>query len=198
MKTITKALLAISISAMTAFSIPAMASAPAASGQTFGVVDMNRVLQTTDAAKSIFKQMDSRRKRYQDEISKAENSLRSSEEELQKQKDTLSKDAFETKQKAIEEKVVDGQRMVQNRRQILDQAFSTAMGSLRRSAAQIVAHIAKEKHYSAVFTDQAVMMSMPDMDMTKAVIDQMNKKVRHISIDWKQASRDVDAMNKSR
>ncbi len=198
MKTITKTLLAISLSAMTAFSMPAMAAAPAASGQTFGVVDMNQVLQSTDAAKSIFKQMDARRKRYQAEISKAENSLRASEEELQKQKDTLSKSAFEDKQKAIEEKVIEGQKMVQNRRQILDQAFSTAMNSLRHSAAQIVAHIAKEKHYSAVFTDQAVMMSMPDMDMTKDVIDQMNKKVKSISVDWKKASKDVDAMSPSR
>ncbi len=192
MKTITKTVMVLGVTAMTALSLPAFAAAPM-SGQTFGVVDMNRVLQTTDAAKSIFKQMDAKRKSYQAEIAREEDKIRSSEEALEKQKDTLSKSAFEDKQKGIEEQVISGQKMVQDRRQILDQAFSNAMNELRHSAAQIVAHIAKEKHYSAVFTDDAVMMSTPDMDMTDAVIKQMNEKDRSIRVDWKKAAEAVSA-----
>ncbi|MBU6475287.1 MAG: OmpH family outer membrane protein [Alphaproteobacteria bacterium] len=177
---------------MTALSTQALA-ATSATSQTFGIVDMNRVLQTTDAAKSIFKQMDAKRKSYQAEIAREEDKIRSSEESLEKQKDTLSKGAFEAKQKAIEEKVIDGQKMVQNRRQVLDQAFGSAMNGLRHSAAQIVAHIAKDKHYSAVFTDDAVMMSTPDLDMTDEVIKQMNEKVKDVRVDWKKASESVAA-----
>ncbi|MDE2337511.1 MAG: OmpH family outer membrane protein, partial [Alphaproteobacteria bacterium] len=73
---------------MTALSTQALA-ATSATSQTFGIVDMNRVLQTTDAAKSIFKQMDAKRKSYQAEIAREEDKIRSSEESLEKQKDTL-------------------------------------------------------------------------------------------------------------
>jgi len=201
MNTIKNTVLMMGISAMAAFSAPALAAdapaaAPAAGGQTFGVVDMNKVMQTTDAAKDIFAQMEVKRKEYQAQISKEEDALRSSEQELVKQKDTLSKEAFEGKRKAFEDKVVEGQKLVQDRKKTLDQAFNGAMGTLRQEAAKIVASIAKDRHYSAVFTEDAVMISTPDLDMTEIVIEQMNKNTKKIPVDWAAAASDASAAKK--
>ena len=199
MKMIKKTIMIAGISAIAAFSAPAFAAdapaatAPAAAastGLTFGIVDMNKVMQTTDAAKDIFNQMEVKRKEYQAQISKEEDSLRSAEQEIVKQKDTLSKDAFEAKRKAFEEKVLQGQKLVQDRKKILDQAFGGAMNNLRHEAAKIVASAAKERHYSAVFTQDAVMISTPDLDMTDVVIDQMNKNDKKIPVDWAAAASD--------
>jgi outer membrane protein len=186
MNTMKKALLAAGIAAIAALSGPALAAD--AAGTSFGVVDMSKVMQTTDAAKDIFSQMEAKRKEYQAQISKEEDSIRSSEQELVKQKDTLSKEDFAAKRGAFEEKVIKGQKMLQDRKRTLDQAFNTAMGKLRHEAAKIVASIAKEKGYGAVFTEEAVMISSPALDMTEAVVAQMNKNVKKIPIDWKVAA----------
>jgi outer membrane protein len=187
MKTIKNLALVMGIIAMNGLITPVLAAdAPAAApaAVTFGVVDMNKVLQTTDAAKDIFNQLEGKRKEYQAQISKEEDSLRSAEQEIMKQKDTLSKEEFEKKRTGFEEKVLGGQKLVQDRKHILDQAFNNSMGNLRNEAAKIVAEIAKEKSYSAVFTQDAIMISDPKLDMTDVVVDRMNRSVKKMPIDW--------------
>jgi outer membrane protein len=189
MKTMKKTMMAAAVVMMAGFAAPALAAdAPAAGGQTFGVVDMNKVMQVTSAAKDILSQLEAKRKEYQGQISKEEDSLRSAEQEIVKQKDTLTKEAFDAKRKAFEEKYLSGQKLVQDRKRILDQAYNTSMTNIRREAAKIVANIAQEKHYSAVFTQDAVMISTPDLDMTDTVIERMNKDVKKISVDWAAAA----------
>ena len=193
MNTVKGTILAMSATMIMAFAVPAYAAgeaatAPAASAPTFGVVDMSKVLQVTDAAKDIFSQLEGKRKEYQGQIAHEEDTLRSAEQEIMKQKDTLSKDEFEKKRAGFEEKVIEGQKLVQTRKHTLDVAFNTSMTSLRREAAKIVADIAHDKHYSAVFTQDAVMISTPDLDMTDMVIERMNQNVKKIPIDWTAAS----------
>lgn len=158
----------------------------------FGIVDMNRVVKATEVAKDVFAQLESKRKEYQASISKEESSLRSAEEAILKKKATLSKEEFEVKSKEFEEKLVAGQKLVQDRKRILDQAYNASMNNLRNEAAAIVADIAKEKGYAAVFTQDAVMIATPDLDMTEAVIERMNKKIKKMPVDWKAASSRVE------
>lgn len=183
--------------AMLLLAAPAFAAdEPAPAAQTFGVIDMNKVMQITNVAKDIFSQMEVKRKEYQANISKEETSLRAAEQEILKQKDSLSKDEFEKKRKEFEEKVVNGQKLVQERKRILDQAFSSSMGNLRGEAIKIVAEVAKERNYSAVFTQDAVMISTPNLDMTDVVIERMNKQVKKIPIDWSASTAAVTSVKK--
>lgn len=184
MKTVKNAILTLGISAMAALSTPAQAADAPAAGLTFGIVDMNKVMQTTDAAKDIFSQLDGKRKEYLAQISKEEDSLRNTQQELDKDKGSLSKEALDKKRQNFEEKYQKWQKLAQNRKEVLDRAFESAMNELRQKAAQVVAAEAKKKHYSAVFTQNAVMMSTPDLDLTEIVIEQMNKSVKKIPVDW--------------
>jgi outer membrane protein len=208
MKTFKNTMMVLGISAMAVVSAPALAAdapaapaaapAPAATGLTFGIVDMNKVMQTTDAAKDIFSQLDGKRKEYLAQISKQEDSLRALQQELDKQKGTLSKEALEVKRKAFEEKYQQWQKLAQNRKDVLDRAFESAMNKLREKAAEIVAAAAKQKHYSAVFTQNAVMMSTPDLDLTGGVIEEMNKTVKNIPVDWAAASDEAASAGKKK
>ena len=152
--------------------------------QTFGVVDMSRVMQTTVAAKDIFSQLDKRREEYQVLISKEEEGLRVARQEIEKQKGSLSREEFDKERRKFEKKVVSGQEFVNSRKQILDQAFNDSMSNLRDEAAKIVAKIAKEKSYSVVFTQNAVMLSDPSFDITDIVIGRLNKSVKKFPVTW--------------
>lgn len=186
MNMIRRMLFVLSVLALGGLASPAVAvdTPPPAAAATFGVLDMNKILKVTEVAKDIFSQLESKRKEYQVSIGKEEEALRAAEQEILKQKDSLSKDDFEKKRKEFEEKVLGGQKLVQERKRILDQAFNSSMGGLRNEAAKIVAEIAKEKNYSAVFTQDAVMISAPNLDMTDIVIEKMDKTVKKMPIDW--------------
>ena len=157
---------------------------PASAVQIFGVVDMSRVMQTTAAAKDIFSQLDKRREEYQVLISKEEESLLVARQKIENQKGSFSREAFDKERKEFEKKVASGQELVNSRKQILDQAFNDSMKNLRDEAAKVVAKIAKEKGYSVVFTQNAVMLSEPGFDITDIVIKRLNKNLKKFPVIW--------------
>lgn len=193
--TVTTALFA----AAMAFAAPAMAAdtpAPAA-GATFAFVDMTRVLHDTDAAKAIVSQLQNKRKEYQGLIAKEEAALHATNDELIKKKDTLSKEELQSRGLALEKKVADWKHTMVERDHILEYAVADATNALRREAVKIVANIAKERSYSAVFTQDAVMISTPELDLTDLVIAQMNKSVKKVTLDWNAAASTVSAASKN-
>ncbi|MFH1158136.1 MAG: OmpH family outer membrane protein [Pseudomonadota bacterium] len=181
------------IAAMAGFALPALAAdeptpTPVPVVQSFGVIDMSKVMQTTSAAKDIFSQLDGRRKEYQVQISAEEEALRAAGQEIEKLKDTFSKNEFDKKRREFEEKVAAGQKLVNDRKQILDEAFNNSMKNLRDKAAAIVADVAREKGYSVVFTQDAVMLSVPGFDMTDIVIERLNKTAAKFPVEWPAAA----------
>ncbi len=163
------------------------APAQAADGTLkYGVVDMSKVVQNSEAAKGIFSELESKRKQYQDQIKKEEASLTTLEQEIRGQQEKLSKDEFSKKAKDFDGKVAAGQKMVQEKKKTLDQAYAVSMTKLRDEAAKIIGDIAKEKGFSAIFSQDAVVMASNDLDITEEVVKRLNDKVKKIPVEWKK------------
>lgn len=150
----------------------------------YGVVDMSKIIQSTDAAKGIFNDLENKRKEYQVQIKKEEDTLKAAEQEILKMKAKLPQEEFEKKAKEFETKIVSAQKMVQEKKKTLDDAYGRSMGKLRGEAAKVIAEVAKERGYSAVFTQDAVIMASENLDMTEEVIARLNKNVKKIPVEW--------------
>ena len=170
--------------ALAAVAILGTAPAFAADAPAFGVVDMQKVLQTTDAAKGLIADLEAKRKEFQTQITKEETTLRASEQEILKQKDTLSKEEFEKKRKEFETKVTAAQKSVQDRKKTLDDAFAEAMNKLRAEILKAAADVSKTKGFTAVFTQEAMVLADQKMDITADVIAGVNKNVKKIDVNW--------------
>lgn len=149
-----------------------------------GVIDMNKIMQATDAAKGIFTELEGKRKEYQTQIEKEESVLRTAEQEILKQKDSLSKEDFDKKRKGFEEKLVSAQKMVQEKKRTLDLVYGESMNKLRDRATQVIADVAKEKGLAVVLTEDAVVLAVQSMSITEEVITRMNKSVKKIPVEW--------------
>lgn len=180
MRTLKTALIALGAVALISYAAPASAQS-----MNYGVVDMNKVLQTADAAKGLIAELDSKRKEFQTQIAKEEAGLRNTEQEIIKQKETLSKDDFEKKRKDFETKVAAAQKSVQERKKVLDEAFATSMTKLRTEILKAAADVAKAKGYNAVFNQEAMVLADQKMDITTDVIAGVNKNVKKIDVNWK-------------
>ena len=152
--------------------------------EKYGVIDMTRVMKETSAAKGIFNELESKRAEYQKQVQKEEDTLRTAEQEIIKQRSKLSEEEFNKKRREFEDQLMKAQKMVQERKEVLDSAFTSSMNKLRSEAAKIVAGVAKEKGYSTVFTNEAVILAEPSLDMTDEVVARLNKDVKSISVDW--------------
>lgn len=160
------------------------AQAAAKTGVSIGILDIDKLIQQSDAAKGIMTEMEAKRKEFEAQISKEEKALVASEQEILKQKEKLSKEEFEKKRDAFEKRLANAKKMVQDRKQTLDKAFSESMGKLRGEALKIAAAVAKERQYDLVLNDDAVVMAEPQFDMTEEVIKRLNKDVKKIAVNW--------------
>jgi outer membrane protein len=181
MRSMKYAVMALAAAAFVGFTSPASAQ-----GMSYGVVDMNKILQTADAAKGLFAELEAKRKEFQTQIAKEETALRTTEQEIIKQKEKLTKEQFEVKRKEFEGKVTAAQKTVQSRKETLDKAFAEAMGKLRVEILKVSADVAKEKGYNAVFSQEAMVLADQKMDITKEVIEGVNKSVKKIPVEWKK------------
>jgi Skp family chaperone for outer membrane proteins len=149
---------------------------------TVAIVDMQVILQQSEAAKSIQKQLESQRKSFQAEISKQEDSLRNAEQELRRQRTSASQQQFEQQQRQFEQRVAEVQRKTQDRKRTLDQALNDSLEILRKNVMEVVAQISQERQITLVLARQQVIMGEKSLDITDEVMQRLNQKLKSVTV----------------
>jgi outer membrane protein len=162
--------------AILAFSIPAQAETKIA------VVNIQKVMQDSTAAKSVREQLKSRQGSFESEMKKKEEDLRKQDQELSKQRSVLAPDAFEQKLREFREKASAAQKDVQAKKNQLDKAFGQALNDIQKSVFDIVGAISKEKALNAVIPTSQMLYADPALDITGEVTSRLNKQLPNVSV----------------
>jgi outer membrane protein len=144
-KLLIAAMISLPLAATAAEAAPAPAAAPAATSAQVAkvvVVDIQQVLNQSNAAKDLKKQLEAKRKEYQSQISAKEATLKKTEADLIKQKNVLNKDDFAKKQQAFAQEVEKVRKDVQQKRISLDTAYKKAVGEIQASVQKIIEEMA--------------------------------------------------------
>ena len=122
----------------------------AQSGPIILVIDVQRILRESLAAKSVRSQLEARRNKLRKEFTKLEDELRTAERELVRQRTVLAPEAFQEKRQAYEKRVAAAQRMFDTSRRNLDRAFSTALKEIQTAIIRVGQVIAIEMNADLV------------------------------------------------
>lgn len=163
---------------MAVFFMPAAAHA----NRDIAIVDIQYILQETDAAKNIRAQVSELRKKYRDEVGKKEEELRKQEKALLDKRATIPAEDFAKQAKEFETKLAAAQREVMERQEKLENAVNTAVGQLRDSAVEIIAAKAKAREVALVLPRQNVVIVEPSLDLTEEVVAELNKKIKTVKV----------------
>lgn len=178
MKTIKNTMLA----AMLVAGVMMSGSAQAEEGFTYGILNMGKVLSEATAAKSLKSDLDGKLKDVEQQLSKKRTELETANRELIKQEAKLSKEDLDKKRKEFQEKIVSYEKDINSRKLSLQKSYSEGMSKLRTEILKSTADIAKAKGLKAVFTDEAMVLAEPEMDITKEVIADLNKDAQKITL----------------
>jgi outer membrane protein len=146
------------------------------------VVNIQKVMQDSTAAKSVREQLKSKQGGFEAEMRKKEEDLRKEDQELSKQRSVLAPDAFEKKIQEFRNKASSAQKDVQGKKMQLDKAFGGALNDIQKSVFDIVATIAKEKGYEAVIPTSQMLYADPALDVTSEVTSRLNKQLPSVSV----------------
>lgn len=164
---------------------PAPAVAPAGeklAPPVIAVVDVQKIMQESEAAKGVQTVIESRRDEYQKEIAGLEEKLRSAEQELRKQQTVLSPDALANKRKGFEKQVADVQRTVQARKRALDAGLNEAMGAVQKAMLDIIADVSREKGANVVLARHQFVIIDTKLDVTDTVMQRLNARLPKVIV----------------
>jgi len=169
-----------------ALSVPAICAAqtvaPKPSSPVIIVVDMQRILDESMAAKNVQKQIETQSAKFQKEIEGEENELRTAEQDLGKSRDQIAADAYADREQNLRQRFLTVERHVQARHKALDQAFTDSMNAVRGVLMDIVAAVAQEHGANIALAKQQTVWLDKSLDVTDEILNRLNKQLPQITV----------------
>lgn len=149
---------------------------------SIAVVDIDQIRREATAVIAAREQINKYHAAIQAEIQKEEVALRDANQELARQRTVLSPEAFNEERRKFEQRLVDVQRTVQERREEMDNIQNDVMRRMNEAMAEVVSELAQEQKFGLILRlDQTVFAADPLL-ITKAVLERLNKKLPSIKV----------------
>jgi len=152
---------------------PAAAQGRAAT--VIGIVDADRLLADSLAAKGVRLEREKYANTYQAQVKDMETKLRAEDQELAQQRGVLAPDVFQQRATAFQQKLADFQTQVKDKQERLDYAFQQSMSLIGNKIMAVSGEVAKAQGINAVMARNQLMIFDPGMDITKPVLDKLNQ-----------------------
>ena len=163
--------------------VPALGQTPAPLPPTVIVIaDINQILRDAKSAKEVQTQIDHAMAGFSKQVSTSENELQHMRDELERQRNTLSTDAFSAKTREYQQRFDALDRTVQGQRQALQQSYNQAMTKIENTALQIIAQIASEHKANMVLTRAAVLFAANNLDITAEVTKRLDAQLPSMQV----------------
>jgi len=157
--------------------VPAKLPAP-----VIAIVDVQRILQESLAARSVQKQLEAQRAKFQNEIENEENGLRQAEQDLAKERAQLAAQAYADREQQLRTRFSTVENHVQARRKVLDQSFTDSMNAVRSALLDVVDKVAHEHGANLVIVKQQALWTDQPLDITDEVLKRLDQKLPKVDV----------------
>lgn len=144
-----------------------------ADGTKIGVVDLQKIMQTSKQMKDIQEKLEKEFKPRRDKLVAMEEGLKKDMEQFKRDSAVLS----QTQRKDLEKKIVSTQQQFeregQQYQQELNTAHNEAMESFYTQIRAAIAKVAQSEHYDMVFQKDAAPFSVDKLDVTAKVMQEI-------------------------
>ncbi|MGH7002149.1 MAG: OmpH family outer membrane protein [Stellaceae bacterium] len=164
--------------------VPAFGQTPASppAPTVIVIADINQILRDATSAKEVQTQIDRAMAGFSKQVSTSENDLQKMRDELERERSTLSPDAFSAKTREYQKHFDALDRTVQGQRQALQQSYNEAMTKIENTALQIIAQVASEHKANMVLTRAAVLFVANNLDITAEVTKRLDAQLPSMSV----------------
>lgn len=145
-----------------------------ADGTKIGVVDLQKIMQTSTQMKGIQEKLEKEFKGRRDKLVAMEEGLKKDMEKFKRDTAIMS----QTQRKDLEKKIVSTQQQFEREGQQYQQELSTAhneaMEDFYNKIRAAIAKVAQTDHYDLVFQKDAAPFSVDKLDVTAKVMQEIN------------------------
>ncbi len=155
-----------------------LATGPAFSADPvkIGVVDLQKILETSNSGKAAQNELKVQRDKMQADMKQRGNEIQEIESRMQREAMVMSKETREEKEREHRIKVSDFQALQRKYQSDLQEIERKLMGRLQTEITSLVTDIAKKDGYMLVISNIGVIYSLPSTDITERLIQELNAK----------------------
>lgn len=165
---------------------PAAAAAAAAAQQPpaaiIGIVDIPEVQRVSTAFNQVREEIERRRTRLNEDLQREQTNWREAQQQLASQRAQLTAEQIRARERELQERITDSQRIFRNRSQHIEVAAQQALVQIEESLANIVRQVAQGRNVNLVLPRPLVIMNDPAFDLTEDVAQQFNRTTRQVQI----------------
>lgn len=141
-----------------------------------GVVDLQKVLEGSNAGKTAQGELKAQREKMQADLKQRGAEIQEIETRMTREAMVMSKEAREQKDREHRIKVSDFQALQRKYQTDLQEVERRLMGQLQKEISGLVAEMAKKDGYTLIVSNIGVIYSQPAIDLTDRLIQELNSK----------------------
>ncbi len=151
-------------------SVPSFGLAQSIPAPIIAVIDVEGVERNSTAWKGVIAELKTRRAAYEDQIRQLQKPLEDKFKALESERAIISAEAFQQKQKALQNETRQLQQTAQQRLQDLDRARVTARVAIRNAIRSVLIEVMKEKELNLILNSPQVPSTPDGLAVTDVVL----------------------------
>ena len=158
---------------------PAAAAMP---GPVIGIVDIQEVQRLSVAFTQLREEIERRRVRLNEDLQREQTAWRDAQQQLAARRGELSAEQIRGRERELQERITEAQRVFRNRGQHIEAAAQQALMQFEERLAQTVGEVAQGRNVNIVLPRPLVIMNDPTFELTEEIAQQMNRTLRSVEI----------------
>lgn len=146
------------------------------------ILDVQSVFQNAAAVKSIQVAMRTYIEAYRAGTQREEEEIRAAQHELAGKREMLSGEQYEAERRKLEQRLLEAQARVQERKRGLDETQQQGMNAVQLALNGIVTEIANEKGITLILRKDQTVLNATALEITDEVLNRLNARLPEIEI----------------
>ena len=145
-------------------------------------LDVNRLLNESEAGKYLNSELNKINNSNIEEFKKIENTIKSEEEKILKQKNILKTEEFNSKVNELREKYKSYQELKNDKNEEINKIRNDAGIKILKIVNEILSDYSTDKEISLIIEKKNIVIGKTHLDVTEDILKLLNKKIKKIEI----------------
>jgi Skp family chaperone for outer membrane proteins len=158
-----------------------------------GIVDVPEIQRVSTAFTQVRDEIERRRQRLNDDLQREQNNWREQQQQLANQRAALPADQLRERERSLQDRITDSQRIFRERSRTIEQAAQQALVEIEQTLGVVIRQVAASRNVNLVLPRPLVIFNDPPFDLTEEVATQFNKVLKSVNMPPESAGTDAPA-----
>lgn len=147
-----------------------------------GIVDVPEIQRVSTAFSQVRDEIERRRQRLNDDLQREQNNWREQQQQLANQRAALPADQLRDRERALQDRITDSQRIFRERSRTIEQAAQQSLVEIEQTLGLVIRQVAASRSVNLVLPRPLVIFNDPPFDLTEEVATQFNKVLKSVNM----------------